>query len=83
VWSAAGEGVVAELVEDVAGLPDDLAGLGQRGPLTVDPVFGSGVVVVVGGGAVRVSLAGLVQHQRSTAGPCLDGCPGERFPSEE
>ena len=37
--SGDGERVVAELGQDVAGLPDDLAGLGQGGPLAVPAVL--------------------------------------------
>jgi hypothetical protein len=33
------ERVVAELGQDVAGLPEDLAGLGQRSPLAVTALF--------------------------------------------
>ena len=46
--SGGGERVVAELGQDVAGLPEDLAGLGQRGPLAVAPVLNLGVVAVAG-----------------------------------
>lgn len=44
-----GQRLVAELVEDVDGLADQLAGLGQGGAFTVDAVGDGGVVVVVGG----------------------------------
>jgi hypothetical protein len=44
-----GEGVVAELGQDVMGLAEDLAGLGQRGALAVAAVFDLGVAGVVGG----------------------------------
>ena len=46
--SGGGEGVVAELGQDVMGLPEDLAGLGQRGALAVAAVLDLGVVGVVG-----------------------------------
>ena len=42
--SGGGERVVAELGQDVAGLPEDLAGLGQRGALAVAAVLDLGVV---------------------------------------
>jgi hypothetical protein len=58
--SAGGECVVAELGENVTGLPDDLAGLGQGGALAVNPVLGLGIVGVVGGAAAGVMHAGLV-----------------------
>src|ERR1019366_2493935 len=58
--SYGGERVVAELGQDVAGLPDDLAGLGQGGALAVLAVLDSRVVGVVGGGEVGVDLAGLI-----------------------
>src|SRR5580658_10335195 len=48
--SGHGEGVVAEPGQDVAGLPDDLAGLGQGGALAVGAFLDGGVVGVVGGG---------------------------------
>src|SRR6185436_10979627 len=48
--SGGGERVVAELGQDVAGLPDDLASLGQGGPLAVLAVLHLGVVAVVGSG---------------------------------
>ena len=44
-----GERVVAELGQDVAGLPDNLAGFGQGGALGVLAVGDGGVVAVVGG----------------------------------
>jgi len=47
--SGGGEGVVAELGQDVAGLAEDLAGLGQRGALAVGAVLDLGVVAVVRG----------------------------------
>src|SRR5690348_14733566 len=48
--------VVAELGQDVAGLPEDLAGLGQRGALAVLAVLDRGVVAVVGGRGAGVGL---------------------------
>ena len=48
VVSGGGERVVAEFGQDVAGLPDDLAGLRERGALTVLAVLDSGVIGVVG-----------------------------------
>src|SRR3954454_22872422 len=69
VVSGGGEGVVAELGQDVMGLPEDLAGLGQRGALAVAAVLDGGVVGVVGGRGAGVGLAGLVQgpaqHRRA------------------
>jgi len=47
--SGGGQRVVAELGQDVAGLPEDLAGLGQRGALAVAAVLHLGVVAVVRG----------------------------------
>jgi hypothetical protein len=44
VSARGGERVVAELSEDVMGLAEDLAGLGQRGPLAVAAVLDLGVV---------------------------------------
>src|ERR1022692_4188565 len=74
-----GERVVAELGQDVAGLPDDLAGLRQGGALTVLAVPDSGVVGVVGGRSAGVGLAGLIdrpaQHRRSLPGQA----PGRAF----
>jgi hypothetical protein len=49
VSARGGERVVAELSEDVMGLAEDLAGLGQRGALAVAAVLDLGVVAVVGG----------------------------------
>ena len=45
--SGGGEGVAAELGQDVAGLPEDLAGLGQRGALAVAAVLDLGVIGMV------------------------------------
>ena len=42
------ERVVAELGQDVMGLPEDLAGLGQAGALAVLAVLDRGVVAVAG-----------------------------------
>src|ERR1700758_5416811 len=47
--SGGGERVVAELGQDMAGLAEDLAGLGDGGALTALAVLDGGVVVVVGG----------------------------------
>src|SRR5437773_3999206 len=58
--SGGGERVVAELGQDVAGLPDDLAGLREGGALVVLAVFDGGVVAVVGGRSAGVGLAGLI-----------------------
>jgi hypothetical protein len=67
-----GERVVAELGQDVAGLPEDLAGLGQRGALAALPVLDLGVVAVIRGGGPGVRLAGLLdrpaQHRRPLPG---------------
>ncbi len=75
-----GEGVVAEGVQDVNGLADELAGFGQGGALAVAPVLDLGVVGVVGSAGAGVGLAGLVQGpaqhrgslpgQAGRAGPC-------------
>ena len=46
--SGGGERVVAELGQDVKGLAEDLAGLGQAGALAVLAVLDRGVVGVVG-----------------------------------
>src|ERR1022692_3843080 len=77
--SGDGERVVAELGQDVAGLPDDLAGLREGGALTVLAVPDSGVVGVVGGRSAGVGLAGLIdrpaQHLRSLPGQA----PGQAF----
>ena len=54
--SGDGERVVAELGQDVAGLPDDLAGLRQAGALAVFAVLDRGVVGVVGGRGAGVGL---------------------------
>ena len=43
-----GERVVAEAGQDVGGVSDDAAGLGQAGPVGVVAVFDLGVVVVAG-----------------------------------
>jgi len=57
--SGGGERVAAEFGQEVAGLPDDLAGLRQGGALGVLAVGDGGVVAVVGGGGAGVGLAGL------------------------
>ena len=54
--SGGGERVVAELGQDVAGLPDDLAGLRQGGALGVLAVGDCGVVAVVGGRSAGVGF---------------------------
>src|SRR6516162_11912749 len=70
--SGGGERVVAELGQDVMGLAEDLAGLGQAGALAVLAVLHLGVVAVVRGGGAGVGLARLVegpaQHRRSLPG---------------
>src|SRR6516225_7713484 len=70
--SGGGERVVAELGQDVAGLPEDLAGLGQGGALAVLAVLDAGVVGVVGGRGPGVGLGRLIdrpaQHRRSLPG---------------
>src|SRR5436190_21664029 len=77
VWSWApgsggGERVVAELGQDVAGLPDDLAGFRQGGALAVLAVLNGRVVAVVGSRRAGVGLAGLIhrpaQHRRPLPG---------------
>src|ERR1700733_2838268 len=45
-WSGGGERVVAEFGQDVAGLPDDLAGLGQGGPLAAADALDGGALGV-------------------------------------
>src|SRR5205814_9139266 len=70
--SGGDERVGAELGQDVAGLADDLAGLGQGGDLAVGAVLDRRLVVVAGGGGAGVGLAGLIDHPaqylRSLAG---------------
>src|SRR6266571_2561005 len=70
--SGGGEGVVAEFGQDVAGLPDDLAGLREGGALAVLAVLDGGVVAVVGGRGTGVGIAGLIdrpaQHLRALPG---------------
>jgi len=72
VSGGGGERVVAELGQDVMGLAEDLAGLGQAGALAVLAVLDRGVVGVVGGRGPGVGLAGLIdrpaQHRRSLPG---------------
>ena len=63
-----GEGVLAEIGEDVAGAPDDPAGLGERGAFAVDAVLDLGVVVVVFGSAQGMGLARLEQAPVAPAG---------------
>jgi hypothetical protein len=78
-----GERVVAQLGQDVHGLPDDPAGLGQAGPVRVVAVLDLAVVAVAGGAATRRCFAASNSSQRSTSGPCRDSRPGLRLPSEE
>src|SRR6266487_2136995 len=79
--SGGGERVVAELGQDVAGLPEELAGLGQGGALAVLAVLHLGVVAVVRSRGASVGLAGLVHRPAQAraavpagtaarAGPC-------------
>jgi hypothetical protein len=51
--SGGGERVVAELGQDVMGLPEDLASLGQAGALAVLAVLDRGVVAMWSGAEVR------------------------------
>ena len=81
--SGGGERVVAELGQDVAGLAEDLAGLGQGGALAALAVLDRGVVAVVGGGRAGVGLAASYTAQRSTSGPCRDSRPGGPLRSED
>src|SRR5256886_8876328 len=73
-WAGSGGGqrVVAELGQDVAGLPEELAGLGQGGALAVLAVLHLGVVAVVRSRGASAGLAGLIhrpaQHRRSLPG---------------
>ena len=69
--------------EDVAGLAEDLAGLGQGGALAVLAVLDGGVVAVVGSRRAGVGLARLIPAQRSTGGPCRDSRPGGPLRSED
>src|SRR5256885_12258368 len=66
----------------MAGPPDDLAGLGERGPFAASPVFDGGVVGVVGGGGVGTYFACLVgapaQHRRGLAGQGPPPAPAVR-----
>ena len=55
------EGVVTEIGENVAGVSDDLAGLGQRDASAVDPALDVGVVAVLGRAAAGMGVAGLIQ----------------------
>src|SRR6516225_6531719 len=81
--SGGGERVVAELGQDVMGLAEDLAGLGQAGALAVLAVLHLGVVAVVRRRGAGVGLAGLVdrpaQHRRSLPGQP----PGRALAAEE
>jgi hypothetical protein len=65
--SGGGERVVAEPGQDVAGLAEDLAGLGQGGALTALAVLDGGVVAVVGGRGAGVGLAGLIDRPAQQA----------------
>ena len=79
-----GERVVAELGEDVAGLADDPAGLGQGGAFAVDALLDLRVVAVVGGaGCGRGSCPPRRGTSAAPAGPAGTGARGERLPSEE
>src|SRR2546429_6095492 len=90
--SGGGQRVVAELGQDVAGLPEDLAGLGHRGALAAAAVLDGGVVAVVRGRGPGVGLARLLhrpaQHRRSLAGkppgraPAVPGPDGDDPPRE-
>src|SRR5271165_2673694 len=77
--SGGGERVVAELGQDVAGLPEDLAGLGDGGAFTALALLDLSVITVVGGGRAGVGLAGLIhrpaQHLRALPGQA----PGRAF----
>jgi len=70
--SGGGERVVAELGQDVASLPDDLAGFGQGGAFGVLAVGDGGVVAVVGSRGAGVGFAGFIdrpaQHRGSLPG---------------
>src|SRR5881394_1432978 len=79
--SGGGERVVAELGQDVAGLPEDLAGLGHGGALAALAVLDGGVVAVVRGRGV--GLADSYTAQRSTGSPCRDSRPGGPLRPEE
>src|SRR6266508_5286976 len=57
-----GQRLVAELIEQVHGAADQLAGLGQGRALAVDAVLDAGVVVVVAGQLAGVGLAGLIDQ---------------------
>jgi hypothetical protein len=61
----------------------DAAGFGQCGALAVLAVLHRSVVVVIGAPARAWVLPASYTHQRSTAGPCRDRCPGERLLSLE
>jgi len=73
--SGGGEGLVAEFGQNMAGLPDDLAGFGQGGALAVLAVLHLGVVAVVGAVARAWVLPASSTAQRSTGGPCQDSRP--------
>jgi hypothetical protein len=81
--SGGGERVVAELGQDVAGLPEDLAGLGQGGVLAVLAVLDLRVIAVSGADARAWVLPASKTAQRRIAGPCRDSRPGERLESEQ
>jgi len=72
--SGGGERVVAEFGQDVAGLPDDLAGLRQGGAVAVLAVLGR-VVGVVGADDRAWVLPASYTAQHSTGGPCRDRRP--------
>src|SRR6266849_4025731 len=77
--SGDGERVVAELGQDVAGLPDDLAGLRQGGDLAVGAVLDRRVVVVAGGGGAGMGLAGLIHHPAQDLRALPGQVPGGAF----
>ena len=63
-------GVTGQMMAKASsGLPDELAGLGQGGPLAVDTVLDLRIVGVVRGAGPRVGLASLIQapaqHRRA------------------
>jgi hypothetical protein len=67
--SGGGQRVVAELGQDMAGLAEDLAGLGQGGALAALAVLDGGVVVVVGAEARAWVLPASYTAQRSRHEP--------------
>src|ERR1035441_4239058 len=77
--SGGGERVVAEPGQDVAGLPEDLAGLGQGGALAVLAGLDLRIITVVGGRGPGMGLAGLI-HRPAQARRALPGQPPGRAP---